>query len=159
MREKKGLGKLFQKIGIIFKSIFSNSNKVWGKLSPEIQQSFIQGSDILRIVNENDSLSGDEILNEIQKEHPGIDLDKLKEGLLSVLSTLNVQKGLGEETLIILLEILANYLKSKEKEVWAAVSSLASKLIAYALSGGTLVSWATFELLMEFVYHNFIKDK
>lgn len=150
--------KLLKKIGLVFKSLFSRTDKIWKGLTPEVQTAFLQGSEVLKIVNNNSDKSGNEILEIILTAYPDIELEKLKDGLLSVIKALNIETFLTAETLVKMLEVLSNYLKTKEKEVWAGLSALASKLIAYSLAGN-LISWATLELLMEFVYHNFIKDK
>lgn len=157
--EKTGLGKLLQKIGNFFEGLFFSSEKVWNNLSHEIQDAFLQGSQILEIINRNVDEDGDFLLQLILKTFPDLDVEKLRAGLLKVMEALNISKQFYEQdTVPKLLETIAAYLKSKEKEIWANATSTAAKLISLSLSGN-LVSYATLEVLMTFVYHNFIKGQ
>lgn len=156
-KEKTGIGKLLEKIGNFFDGLFNRAGRVWNKLGPDVQGAFIQGSEILQIINQNVDEDGDFILMIIKSKFPNLDVDKLRSGLIKVMEALNIGTHLASQpTIQELLEELALYLKSKEKDVWAGVTSLAAKLIAHSLAG-KLISWATLELLMEFVYRTFIK--
>lgn len=157
-KEKTGIGKLLQKIGQFFGKIFKHTENVWGTLGDDIKNSFLQGSKIIEIINNNLDEDGGYIYDLIMDYFPNLDKDKLRDGLLKIADALDLGIEFSESTgTTELLEKIAAYLKSKEKDVWAAISSLAAKLVAKSLAGD-LISWATVELLMEFVYHNFIKD-
>lgn len=157
--EKTGLKKFLQKIGNFFEGLFNKAERVWNRLNPDVQKAFIQGSEILQIINQNIDEDGDFILQIIKNRFPNLNVEKLRVGLLKIIEAVNIGKDLSDNpTIPELLDEISLYLKNKDKEMWAAASALFSKLVAFSLTG-KLISWATLELLMEFVYQNFIKKR
>lgn len=149
---------LFAKIGDFFEGLFSSAKKVWNKLSPELQNAFLQGSGIISIINSNIDKVPDEVLAIISKKFPGLTREKLHEGLKKVADALNIGSSLNDESLETTITNIQQYLDKTQGEKWAGVSSLASKVIAFFLAPkGT--KWSVFESLMEYVYHSFVKGK
>lgn len=147
---------LFAKIGDFFEGLFSSAKKVWNKLSPELQNAFLQGSGIISIINDNVDKAPDEVLALINKKFPGITKEKLHEGLKKVTHALNIATSLNNESLETTIFNIQYYLDKTQGEKWAGISSLASKVFAFFMAPKE-TKWSVFEALMEYVYHSFIK--
>lgn len=153
------LQSFLSKIGLFFTGLFNAAARTWAKVSPEIQDALKHGSGVLAIINQNVEEAPEAVIYLIQEAFPKLDRPTLLAGLRGVAEGLNVADGIVDNDLEGTVERLQKYLaglKSERAQFWAAISSLAAKLLALAFApAGT--KWATFEALMEFVYQRFIK--
>lgn len=152
------IGKLLEKIGDFFESIFKSADKAFDKLPENVQKALKTGSGIIEIINENKGLSGSELEILIYTEYPELDHRSLLTSINSILTGFNIPVYV-EDTIANGLETVRNHLdetKTKSGKLWAALSSLAAKVVAYSLSPSD-TKWSQFELLVEYVYQTFIK--
>jgi hypothetical protein len=150
--------KLFSKIGSFFSDLFNGAAKAWHKLSPEVQNSLLHGSAIVKAINDNINATPDFILDIVQKKFPNLPLDKIKAGLQKVAEGLNVAEGINTDDLLALIKALQDYLATKTKNgtTWAAISHTIASIFAIAVAPkGT--KFAVVSSLLEYVYHRFIK--
>lgn len=148
------LGKFLEKIGDFFKGLFSQAEKTWDKLSPDVQEALLKGSEIIALINKNVNEAPEFVIELIQSK-TGVDRAELQEALAKVAAALNVAKDLNSPDLETLVKGIQAHLDASNSVVWAGISSLAAKLIAAVFSPGT--KWAVFESLAEFVYQQYIK--
>lgn len=154
--QKTGLGRFLAKIGDFFEGLFNAAAKTYNDQSDEIQTAFVQGSEILDIINANVKAAPDFLMNLITARFPGLDKEHLSEGLTKVEKVLNIADDIQDKTLEDTLKNLQAYLDKQEGSDWAGITGLAAKTLAFFFApAGT--KWAIFESLMEYVYQKFIK--
>jgi len=159
MENKTVIGKLLEKIGDFFEGIFKASKDTYDKVSPEVQEALIKGSEIIKLVNDNLDKAPDFVYELLESKFPEITKEKLQEILAKAADALNVVDDIHDLDMVQTIGNIQYALensKTKDGTVWAAISSTAAKLIAVFLAPkGT--KWATIETLMEYVYRTFIK--
>lgn len=156
MSEKRGLGRLLEKIGSFFKGLFDAAERAYNKLQPEVKKAMVQASEVLAILNKHVTESPDFVIEIIQKAFPELDREKLLEGLNKVSEGLNVVDAIEADTLEETIRNLQKHLEGLQNETWAGATSLAAKLLAIFLSPKGL-KYAIVESLMELVYQKFVK--
>lgn len=148
--------KLFAVIGHFFGDLFNGAAKAWRKLSPEVQNSLLHGSAIVKAINDNINSTPDFILDFVRSKFPDLSLNALKTGLQKVTEGLNVAEGINTDDLQAMIKAIQGYLATKKGTTWAAISHTIGSLFAIGVApAGT--KFALISSLLEFVYHRFIK--
>lgn len=156
MSEKRGLGRLLEKIGSFFKGLFDAAERAYNKLQPEVKKAMVQASGVLDILNKHVNESPDFVIEIIQKAFPELTREKMLEGLNKVSEGLNVVDAIEADTLEETVRNLQAYLEGLKDQRWAAATSFAAKILALFLSPQG-IKYSIIEMLMEMVYQRFIK--
>lgn len=151
---------LIKKIGNFFKEILGAAKKTYDKLPEDLKEALKKGSGILDILNKGEGKTGEEIEAEIYDKYPETDHTKLLDSVEKLLLGFNIDVELDDNIPVGLKKASDHLLKvkSKSNKLWAGISALGAKIIALANAPeGTF--WSQLELLGEYVYQEFIKDK
>lgn len=150
------LDKLFKSIGLFFVGLFNAAAKAWKKISPELQSAMIQGSGIVKIINDNIGKDSSIILDLIKLKYPDLDETKLKEALAKVTADLKLGQELNSDDLVKTLDAIGQHLNGLEGTDWAKASHTIYMIISVFLApAGTKV--AAIISLAEYVYHQLVK--
>lgn len=150
------LDKLFKAIGTIFTGLFGSAKKTWKKLSPEVQNAMLHGSQVVETINSNIDASPAFIIELLAKKFPDLTKEKLHEGLGKVAVALKLAQEMNSDDLLTLIQTLQTYLGSLKGKVWAAISHSIASVFAIVVAPAA-TKFAAISSLMEFVYHTFIK--
>lgn len=152
------LDNLLKSIGHFFAGLFNAAQKVWNKLSPELQAAMSQGSGIVAILNDNIGKPGSELLALIKAAYPALNEEQLKAGLDHAISYLAIGQDAVDPDLGTTLENIAKHLDAAQGTHWAQASHDIYLILAkiFAPEGS---KFSVFVQLAEFVYHNFIKKR
>lgn len=154
--EKKGIGRLLEKIGNFFEGLFNAAAKTYNDQSPEVQAALKDGSEILAIINKNVTEAPEFVIELIQEAFPSLDRETLLNGLKSVAKGINQTDAILADTLEDTILNLQKHLEGLEGTFWAGVSELSAKILAvFFAPAGT--KWMVISQLMGFVYHKYVK--
>lgn len=151
-----GIQKLLHAIGDWFTNLFKSAEKLWKKISPELQEALMQGSEFVNIINTNLDATPDFIFELLQQKYPDLTKEQLHEYLKKALEGTSVAYEVTNQDLETNILALQKYLGSLEGTTWAKISGLIAQGYAAAKApAGT--KWAAIASLINFVYHSFIK--
>lgn len=152
----KFLGSLPSRIAHVFEGVFDSLNKLWHRISPEVQEALMKGTAIVSFINNHIDQAPQFVLDLIQKEFPGLTEEHLKSALQKVSEDLKIAEGINDADLVTLVKNLQEFLGTKTGTDWEKVSSVMAQFIAiFFAPAGT--KFALIATLIEYVYLNFIK--
>lgn len=148
----------FNKIGHAFKSIFNSAQKAWNKVSPEIQKALLWGSGAVAIINKNVDAAPVFVLDLIEKKFPGLDREKLHNGMNQIAQALGVAQNINNTDILATIQALQVYLSGLKGKLWANISQTLAAGIAAAIAPPE-TKFAAISSLVEFVYQHYIKKQ
>lgn len=151
--------KLFEKIGQIFAGLFNSAKRLWKKASEPFKDALLKASSIVDIINRNVNALPPFVIEIILQKFPDLNLEKIKEIILTVSKDLHIAENTADTDLEVMLARLQEVLKTTKQEsgkTWAKISHTAYLAIAVLLAPiGTKI--AAIVSLAEYVYHDLIK--
>lgn len=145
---------IFSWLGHIFDGLFSSLHKAYNSLSETEQEAAKTASGIISVINANLAATPAEVWALIQKAYPAIDEATVTSALQKVTNSILTPLPNGLENAI---SALQTYLSKYNGNQWIVISKSLVALIANELAPGTVIQ--KIELVLEFVYQNFIKGK
>ncbi len=153
---KTFFGKIIAAIGSVFSGLFNAAKKTYDKLPKETQDSIVNGSGIVSLINDMIGEAPAKIREAIIAKYPDVDVAKLEAGLFEIVHALGLLPNAKD--LEYLISVLQDYLKNKTGKFWADASRSLSSLVAliFAPAGTKFEAIAS---LIGAVYHWLIKKK
>lgn len=149
---------IFTAIGDFFAHLFSGTKKTWKKISPEVQQALLYGSDVIDTINKYLDQTPDFIIDLLTKKYPKLDRNHLKDALSEASKDLKIASDINNDDLETIIKNLQAYLSGLQGKGWAKISSfLAQGIAIFTAPAGTKFGMIT--SLIEFVYQTFFKKK
>lgn len=154
--KNKMLQSFFAAIGTFFSHLFSGAQKTWKKLSPEVQEALMYGSQVIDLINTYVNQTPDFVIQLLLEKFPNFDKEHLLTALHSASVELKIAEDINNDDLVTTIGNLQNYLASLQGDVWAKISETLAKGIAI-FTAPPETKWAAISSMMEFVYQTFIK--
>jgi hypothetical protein len=154
----KFLGEFLKKVGDIFENLFNQARKTWKKLSPEVQNAMLHGSDNIATINDHVDETPQFILHLLQEKYPDLTLENIHASLKAASEGLSIGEQINDEDLGTMIINLQKYLSGLEGVLWAKIShALALGIAVFLAPAGTKLAAIT--SLLEYVFQDLIKGK
>ena len=147
---------LFSDIWGFIKNLFGKIENEWHKLEPSIKNALQWGSGIVNVITQNLEATPQFVLDLIQKELPNVDIEKVKENIITVAKDVQGLTQTPTDDIYTTLTNLQAYFKNLGQSKWEQEASIfAQKLAALFTPTGT--PFAVVVQFIEFVYQTIIK--
>jgi phage-related protein len=138
------------------KNIFSSLEKEWHNLQPEVKNAIQQASGVINAITTNLNATPQFVLDLITNAFPGIDIEKIKAGILEVSKDVAGLQTVPGADIYTTLTNLQAYFKGLGSNKWEQEASTISQKLAAVFAPQT-TPFATIVTFIEFVYRTFIK--
>ncbi len=145
---KTGVGRLLQKIGHMFASLWMGAEKAYNGQPEAVKQSLLIATGVVHLINENLDAAPEVVIDKIHEMFPGIDQALLDSSLNKVATRYGVDIEDG------LIAGLQAFFKSHSGIDWAEVSDGAAKIISIGFAPKGTKATALFSLIW-WVYQKF----
>lgn len=145
---------IFSFIANLFANIFSAIRREWNSLPSNVQAQIKGGSSAINILSQYIGQDPKLTIATLQANIPNVNLDQWYSMMSVLAKSWNLTIPATLEDLVVSLQ---TYLKSVEDSEWDRILSGGAQLLADILTG-TSTPFGIIVSVIEFVYHEFVKD-
>lgn len=140
------------------KSLFDNSQKLWDKISPQVQEIIKDSSGVVELIKKMQGHSPQFVLDKITERFPFFTPDKLNEILSKTTQALNIANDVQNPDVLTMIAAIDKRITTSDPSAFEGIlHSIASFIALFATPQDT--TFGVITGVLKYVYKNFIEGK